>query len=79
MTHATSYTLLYPDAEPGTLGEVHTHHQALEVGDVIQPLHETRWYRVVGIHYQKGQGRVARLSEAAASEVLAHNPKLTPR
>ena len=77
---ATSYSLLLSGDSPREPGLHYVHHQMLQVGDVIQT--DTRskyWYRVVDIRSRGLGERVAQLSEAAESEALAHNPKLTPR
>ena len=59
----------------------YTHHQPLQVGDVIQITVEylpRGWYRVVSLQSQNGV-RTAQLSQRAESEALAHHPKATPR
>lgn len=78
---ATSYTLHYSPSDARHGDEDHfVHHQALQVGDVIQPKGESRWFRVVNIlsHRSATKGLVAQLSQGAETEALAHDPKATP-
>lgn len=76
---ATNYSLQFSQSEVDD-DEVYTHHQLLEVGDVIKPRYRDKWFRVVNIlsHRRPGKGRVAVLSQGADTEALAHDPKATP-
>lgn len=72
---ATTYTLkFHRHDEEGD--EIYAHPQPLQVGDVIQPAHQAKWFRVVGVVHAR-EGWEAHLAEGGASEAEAHNPKLT--